>query len=620
MNLKIMKNISDFILDDESFFGYINPFINNNKYSPKNKSESLVPLMEKNNKISIKINRNIKKKINSLVIKDSQEKENQSNKRIKRLRLYYNLSPPIKTKNIKLFKSNSKIDEFSNLIPLKLKRNKSNYKLNFFDDYENNFLFEEDYSNLVYNASDIFENKSKYKQTIIDRVKQLKKGVFDKKTVKLEKKFRYGINKKEINLTITTLTITLEDMALPPEKQNPNLKLNLPISLLPLFYFKGINSFKKLLADIIIVENNFEKVSFSEKDFHIALHNIPDYRTNEVVTNDSNISIKNLKNEDLKPPILLRNGNFLSFNNFIFFWVTNNKSLVCKITLPCIHLDILENRISIKNYIDYELLFFLFEKNFEHWEFYIIKYLSTYSKYRNIFEQLDNNDKNNNQTYFFKEPKIKMNTFAQEIVINLYTNPYNKNHVLTLKSFYIIVDLIDKIYNLKKKYRIYFSFDQYVKLYEISKYSNKIGFLSKFLQIDIETHSLTFNFKEYDEFDTYVWMENMKKFSGGSIKKSNANNIDEELYNEFEIYHKKVKVEFKKPLWSIIKLENGREVVKEWEIGNEMEFILIDCISRPSTDSFTRFLNECLKKIDEPYEEVKENIHFSKKKTAKYMK
>ena len=619
MKLKIMKNISYLILDDESFFCYINPFINN-KFSPKNKSEKVAPFIEKNNKISIKINRSIKKKINSLVIKEDQDKEKQANKRIKKLRLYNFSPPPIKTRNIKLFKFKSKNNEIPNLIPLSLKKNKSNYKLNFFDDYEKNFFFEEDYSGLVYNASDIFENKSKYKQTIIDRVKQLKKGVFDKKTIKFEKKFRYGINKKEVNLTLSTLTISLEDMALPADKQNPNLKLNLPIALLPLFYFKGINPFKKLLADIIIVENNFEKISFSEKDFNIALNNIPDYRTNEVVTNDSNISIKNLKNEDLKSPILLRNGNFLSFNNFIFFWVTNSKSLVCKITLPCIHLDILENRISIKNYIDYELLFFLFEKNFEHWEFYVIKYLSTYSKYRNIFQQLDNNDKNNNQTFFFKDPKIKINTFAQEIVVNLYTDLKNKNHVLTFSSFYIIVDLIDEIHNLKKKYRIYFSFDQYVKLYEISKYSNKIGFLSKFLQIDIETHSLTFNFKEYDEFDTSTWMENMKKFSGGSIKKYKDNNIDEELYNEFEIYHKKVKVEFKKPLWSIIKLENSREVVKEWEIGNEMESLLIECISRPSGDIFTRFLNECLKKIDEPYEEIKENNHYFKKRTGKYMK
>ena len=118
-----MKNFSDFILDDESFFCYINPFNNNNKFSPKNKSESLAPLMEKNNKISIKINRNIKKKINSLVIKDSQEKENQAN-RTRKLRLFYNLSPSISTKNIKLFKSKSRNDEFSNLIPLNLKKKK----------------------------------------------------------------------------------------------------------------------------------------------------------------------------------------------------------------------------------------------------------------------------------------------------------------------------------------------------------------------------------------------------------------------------------------------------------------------------------------------------------------
>ena len=98
-----------------------------------------------------------------------------------------------------------------------------------------------------------------------------------------------------------------------------------------------------------------------------------------------------------------------------------------------------------------------------------MKYLSTYSKYRNIFEQLDRNDKINNQIYYFKEPKTKINTFSQETLYNVYTDQNYHNEVLLFSSFYLIVNLSDEIFSLSKNYRIYFSFFQYVKLYEIAK-------------------------------------------------------------------------------------------------------------------------------------------------------
>ena len=595
---KPIKNISDLILDDNDFFCYINPF-SNKRITNENKVESLASFIEKKNKInkiSIKIkNKEIKEKLNSLVNgkTDVQEKE--------KLMLNY-LSPRCSHKQLRIFNSNLKKNtENSNIIPFGLKKSKSNSKLNFLNDYEESFYFDIDYSGLKYNATEIFKNKSRYKKIIIDKINSLKKGIFDKKTIKFEKNFRYGKEKK-INLSLTTLTIAIEDMSLPPEKQNKNLKLNLPISLLPLFYYKGIDTFQKLLAAIIKVENNFEKISFDEKAFEIALNNIPDFQVNEQIKKNNN---NDLEYEDLLSPKLIRNNNFLNFNTFIFFWVTSTKSLITKITLPCIHLDILDNNISIKNFIDYELLFFLFEKNFQYWEYYVIKYLSTYSKYRNIFEQLDRNSSINNQIFYFKEPKTKMNTFAQEILYNMYTDENNRNQVLVFSSFYLIVNLIDEAYSLRKNYRIYFSFFQYVKLYEIAKYSDKIGFLSKFLYIDTETHTLTFNFKEYDEFDANIWMENIKKFSGNSIKK-NDNEIEEELKNEFGIYNKKVKMEYKKPLWSIIKIDNNKEVCKTWKIGKEMEFLLIESIVNPNGGSWTKFLNECLEKIKKD-EDIKKN-------------
>ena len=595
MSNKLHKDISDLISEDENFICFINPFTD--KKANESNDRAIASFIEKKNKlnrISIKIkNKQIKKKLQSLVsinIEDH-EQENEKGDNLKKKYYYLRMS----SRNLGAFKFSSKKFELPSLVPLGLRKNKSNSKLNFLNDYENNFYFDIDYSFLKYNATEIFKNKSRYKKIIIDKIKNIKKGIFDKKTIKLEKKFYFGKKQKEIKLSLTTLTISLQDMSLPTEKQNDNLKLNLPISLLPLFYYKGIYTFQKLLSTIIKVENNLEKISFDEKQFELALNNIPDYNIDE--ENDDNL--KNIKYEDLKSPILQRNNNFLNFNNFIFFWVTNTKRFATKVTLPCIHLEILDNNICLKDFIDYELLFYLFEKDFEYWEYYIVKYLSTFSKYRNIFEQMGKDDKYCNQTLFLKEPKTKINTFAQETLYNIYTDKNNTNQIALFKSFYIIVNLIDETLSLVKNYRIYFSFFQYIKLYEIAKYSNKIDFLSKFLEIDSETHTLQFNFKEYDEFDANIWMENLRKYSNDNV---NNKDLDEELFYEFKVYNKKVKIEYKKPLWSIIKFENSKEVIKTWEIGKETEILLVNSIINPQ--SWNKFLNECLKKLDEPYEEI----------------
>ena len=68
----------------------------------------------------------------------------------------------------------------------------------------------------------------------------------------------------------------------------------------------------------------------------------------------------------------------------------------------------------------------------------------------------------------------------------------------------------------------YFYFGNFIllfKIYEIAKYAPKLDFLIKFLEINNDTHTLNFNFKEYDSFDIKSWMNNMKKFSEKSLSK-----------------------------------------------------------------------------------------------------
>jgi hypothetical protein len=201
------------------------------------------------------------------------------------------------------------------------------------------------------------------------------------------------------------------------------------------------------------------------------------------------------------------------------------------------------------------------------------------------------------KTLFLKEPKTKINSFSEEVLFNIYTDKFYKNHITLFKSFYVIINFIDCNYIYEKTYNIYFSFLQYIKLYEISKYTDKIDFLIKFLEINNDTHTLNFNFKEYDSFDIKSWMNNVKKFSEKSL--SETDEVEEKLYGEYNIYKKIIKIRFNKPRWTIIKFENEKEINKTWEIGKELETDLVLSILYGSTETWTNLLNKCLKKLNE---------------------
>jgi hypothetical protein len=423
-------------------------------------------------------------------------------------------------------------------------------------------------------------------------------------------------------------------MSLPPELQDKNLKIDFPFSLLPIFYYKGSDSFQKFLATVIKIENNFQNIIFDNNKICLALNMLNDYKINQndeykknvidLDMDDEYLSFKDTKKVkrvdstpiSLRPKYLQKSKNFLRYNNFIFFWITNTRNFVTKITLPSITLYIPQYNITIKHFLDFELLFYLYKRDFKNWEYFIIRHLSTYSKFRIIFQQLGAQTKYRDKTIFLKEPKTKINTFEEEILFNIYTDQFNKNNIILFKSFYVIINLIDANYFYEKKYNIYFSFKQYIKLYDIAKYSPKLEFLIKFLEINNDTHTLNFNFKEYDEFDSSTWMENIKSFSEKSLIDNNI--YKEKLYGEFDIYTKKVKIEFKKPQWILIKFEDGKEISKSWEIGKELEQLLVLSILHANSKNWTNLLNSCLEKVNEPVPLLpKSRVVLSKKRTLK---
>ena len=477
-------------------------------------------------------------------------------------------------------------------------------KINFFEEYEKDFFPDVNFTNLEYNESEIFGKEYIYENLIKDKILYFQKEKNENNIIKLEKDLFYGKYKNQIRLTLKSINISFEDINLSKNLQNENLEVNIPFALLPLFYYKGIDSFIKILSQIIKVEHNFEEVYFDENSVQKALNNIKDFKINVKKKSDKKLNLftneNKMGNNDkpivLKSPSLTKNKNFLKFNIFVFYWTTNEKVYSVKVTLPIMTINFLEEKIVMNQFIEYELLFFLYKRNFLNWEFFIIKYLSSYSKFRNIIRKLGQNTTVYNEDFFLKEPKIKYNSFSDEVLHNIYTDQFCRNQLLEFKSFYILVNFLDTNYSYEKIYQIHFNFLQYLKLYEISKYSNKILFLIKFLEINSEIHSLNFNFKEYDEFDIKNWMDNIRKFSSKSLKDI----FDEKLTGEFNICSKKIKIAFKKPIWSLLKIENDKERLKYLEIGKDLEEEFVQCMYHEISDNWKNLVNECLKKLNEP--------------------
>ena len=496
-------------------------------------------------------------------------------------------------------------------------KKKSRLNLNFFNNYEKDFFPDIDYSNLEYNEYNIYKDKAEYEKLIKEKIEYFKKNINKNDTKKFEKKLNYGKNKKEFNLVFNSLQLSFKDMSLHDNVQNKELHIDFPFSLLPIFYYKGFEAFIKFLSVALKIENNFEKIYLDEEKIKDALNDLQVYsiEKEEDKSNELGLKYSFIKTEKiihLRAPIIDRNKNDLKFNYFIFFWITNLKTFIVKITLPCIYLNIINHKLQINHFIDFELLFFLYKRNFLNWEYYLIKYLSNYSTFRNIIQKIDFSTKIYDKTIFLKEPKTKINSFSEENLINAYTDQFNNNRIIQFKSFYVIVKFQDLFFQQEKTYYIYFNFYQYIKLYELSKYASKVFFLSNFLEINNDIHSIKFNFDEYENFDVKTWIENIKKFS--DVNNENKDNNDD-LYSEFDFFSKRIYIEFRRPRWTIISFENQNEISKTWEIGKELEKEFIDSIVDSSSDSWTNLLNEILKKLNEPVPEVtKKNI---KKKTKK---
>ena len=619
--VKETDNYNNYINKDNSFFSNQLPIINQRKYLSGKKFKK-DKILIKNQKFlnSIRMEKNELKNMPKLFQNFSSEE------------LIPNLfsSSQIENKKEKVRKLLSpftfkKIKKLSD-IPLSFKKSNPNNILATFDNYEKDFFWDIDYSNLKYDENEIFRNKSKYDNLIKEKIKYFKKEKNENQTYLLEKKFNYKEN-KIINLSLTSMTIQFEDFA--TNETSDNLKINFPFALLPLFYYRGIETFQKLLTTILKFENNYKKITVDEEAIYIYLNNLKDFEEDYVNEFENKIYFLNNNEEkeketkqkkssskkeipivdktrrnrpiSLRPQILKRNKFFLRFNYFIFFWTTNNKTFKVTITLPLIKLNIEDNNILVQLFANYEFLFFLYSKNFLNWDFYIIKYLSSFKKFRYILKKLGSHNAISFKSIFLKEPRIKINTFSEEILLNIHTDEYNRNQIIKFQSFNLKVNLLDNFHLYENEYHIHFTFFHFIKLVEIAKYASKILFLTKFLDIKDYNNTLDFNYENYDALDIKSWMNNIEKFTPDYFQN---NQFKEKKYREFQIYSKIIRIQFIKPLMTLIRFENKNEVSKSCEIENELEYELVTSITNGTAENFNRLLNLCLEKMHSPHQHL----------------
>ena len=140
-------------------------------------------------------------------------------------------------------------------------------------------------------------------------------------------------------------------------------------------------------------------------------------------TNVDIVAKKKIKksNYDLYPKEK-KNEDFLNFSNFQLFWNIADKIYCINVEMPLITFSVPVYNIIVKQYVDYELLFYLYKINFDNWDFYVVKYLSSFRKFRILLSQLTAIRPKKNIHMFLDKYKNRYFESTDYKIINIITS------------------------------------------------------------------------------------------------------------------------------------------------------------------------------------------------------
>ena len=503
---------------------------------------------------------------------------------------------------------------------------------NAFEEFLRDIFFGKKYSDLIYDEKEIFDNDN-YLKYINEKIEELKnENNIDENTL-LECNYLFWKNKKKMNISINSLNISFEEVN-KEQSNNKKFEVSLPFSLLPIFYVKDEEIFKKILSSFLKFDEQYEKAELNYENIYIYLRKNDNFTENKIENvindieelqkdnlnnsldeiineqkeneiyltepqnqkinnqnNNQNNNTNNIDNMDKEDeykkntyniyPFVLKSSNFLKYNSFQFFWSTpNGKLFKVLINLPLINFTIPSNSIKVQQFLDHKLLFYIMEKNFENWDFYIVNYLASFKRFRILLENLASHIPINFVQFYLKTPRIKFYSFNNWELANLYTNDKRINSLLVFKPIYAYVTIINNNFYWMDKYIIHFNFDQMIKFFKIEKYLNKVLFFIKFLDIYYEDNTVNYNYEELDNFNVENWVNDVKKFNIG------------EYFNENEEKNDKKEIEFLGNTPNIrikIEIKESRVITTEIEHGKDEKkcyFIPYDIQKELSEENF----------------------------------
>ena len=267
-----------------------------------------------------------------------------------------------------------------------------------------------------------------------------------------------------------------------------------------------------------------------------------------------------------------KENNYINYNVFEFLWITPNNTFQVSIKMPLISVVIPKNNISVNKYIDFDLLFFLYEKEFKYWDFYLAKYLTSFKSFRTLLEDINSVNESWNRRFYLTHPRIRTYSFNNFKITNIISikhsdilenlidglmagnedkkdnkiktdknidseknnnNNDNNNNIerkeepiqytkaeekiqtstLIMKSFMALVRFVDTKTMKAQEFKIYFNFAQFLKFQKLEKFIDKISFLIKYIDINYLHKKVSMNYKALDNFDENEWIKDYKQYN-----------------------------------------------------------------------------------------------------------
>ena len=267
-----------------------------------------------------------------------------------------------------------------------------------------------------------------------------------------------------------------------------------------------------------------------------------------------------------------KENNYINYNVFEFLWLTPNNTFKVSIKMPLISIKIPKNNICVNKYIDFDLLFFLYENEFKYWDFYLAKYLMSFKSFRTLLEDINSVNESWNKRFYLTHPRIRAYSFNNFKFVNIVsikhsdilenlidglmtgsekdnkiktdksmekeknnnnTNEQNErdaekkeepiqytkaeekiqNSTLIMKSFIAIVRFVDLKTMKAQEFKIYFNFAQFIKFQKLENFIDKVSFLIKFIDINYLHKKVSMNYKSLDSFNENEWIKDFKQYN-----------------------------------------------------------------------------------------------------------